>query len=440
MSKKSQTTGQPKRRKRRNPNAPIENVENTGQAETKADFRSRAEREEEVQQKVVRGVGITVGILIVIILAAFIVEQLIVPNQTVAVVNGESISAGQFREAVSFERSRLELQFSQIQSAGLDIQQIAQQEPYATWLNELNVPDQLGLRVLNDMVDDILIRQEAAERSVTVNDEAVAEQINSFFGYDPTEVALIGVEPTQTDVPTETPTPFVSPTPSPTPTTTPTLSPEETQEVVEPTLTAQPTVIVPTLAPDEVVENFESSQDNFRSYFSSAGVGGGLVDAFFERQALETLLADNVFGEAETLLFADVRHILVETEETALEVMDALQNGESFADLARAVSTDTGSGSRGGELGDSYVGNYVPEFRAAVETAEIGALVGPVESEFGYHIIQVRSSEERSGEDVEAQLESAKQREFGLFLEELRESNTDNIELYDNWIDFVPRS
>jgi peptidyl-prolyl cis-trans isomerase D len=439
MSKKSQTTGQPKRRKRRNPDTLVDDAENIEQSESSTGFRTRAVREEELQQWVIRGVGITVGILIIIIVAAFVVEQLIVPNQPVAVVNGENITVGQFREAVSFERSRLSLQFSQIQSAGLDINQIAQQEPYATWLNELNVPDQLGLRVLNDMVDDILIRQEAEERNVTVNEETIEEQINNFFGFDPTEVALIGVQPTATDIPTETPTPFVSPTPSPTPTLVPTLGPDETQEVVEPTLTPQPTVVEPTLSSDEVRENFTSSQDNYRTYFASAGLGSHTVDAFFERQALETLLADNVFGETDTLLFADVRHILVEGEETALEVMDALQNGESFADLARAVSTDTGSGSRGGELGDSYVGNYVPEFRAAVETAEVGELVGPVESEFGFHIIQVRSREERSGDDVEAQLESAKQREFGLFLENLRESNEANIELFDNWIDYVPR-
>jgi len=439
MSKKSQTTGQPKRRKRRRPDESADGVENIEQSQPKTEFRSRAAREEEVQKRVVQGVGIIVGILTIIIAVAFIVDQLIVPNQAVAVVNGETITAGQFREAVSFERNRLLLQFNQIQSAGLDINQIAQQEPYATWLNEINVPDQLGLRVLNDMVDDILIRQQAEERNVTVDDAAIEEQVNTFFGYDPTEVALIGVEPTATDIPTETPTPFVSPTPSPTPTLTPTLGPDETQEVVEPTLTPQPTVVVPTLAAEEVVDNFNESQDNFRSYFSSAGLGGNTVDAFFERQALEAQLADSIFGDSDTLMFADVRHILVETEETALEVMDALNNGESFADLARAVSTDTGSGSRGGELGDSPVSNYVPEFGEAVKTAELGEIVGPVETEFGFHIIQVRSREERSGEDVEAQLESAKQREFSLFLEELRESNTDNIELYDNWIDFVPR-
>lgn len=438
MSKKTQTTGQPKRRKRRSTTTPVEGSE-TVEQKKEVGFQSRAEREAELQQKVIRGVGITIGALLLILVAAFLIEQVIVPNQTVAVVNGESISVGQFREAVTFERNRLLLQFNQLQAAGLDVNQIAQQEPYATWLNEINVPDQLGLRVLNDMVDAVLVRQEAETRNVTVDEEAIQNSVNDFFGYDPTEVALIGVEATATDEPTETPTPFVSPTPSPTPTTTPTLGPDETQEVVEPTLTPQPTVVEPTQSAEEVVESFEASQTNYRDYFNSAGLGSGVVDAYFERLALEKKLADAVFGETDTLLYADVRHILVETEEEALEIMDALNNGESFADLARAVSTDTGSGSRGGELGESYVGAYVPEFQEAVKTAEIGAIVGPVESEFGFHIIQVRSREERSGEDVEAQLESAKQQEFSTYLDELRDTNDATIEIYDTWIDYVPR-
>lgn len=438
MSKRNQTTGQPKRRKRRNPTTPVEGVESVEQPKD-VGFRSRAEREEEVQKRVVQGVGITVGILLLVLVAAFALEQIIVPNQTVAVVNGENITVGQFREAVNFERNRLILQFNQLQAAGLDVNQIAQQEPYATWLNEINVPDQLGLRVLNDLVDNVLIRQEAEARNVTVNEDAIEESVNDFFGFDPTEVALIGVEPTATNEPTETPTPFVSPTPSPTPTETPTLGPDETQEVLEPTLTPQPTIVNPTLSAEEVVTNFEDSQENFRSFFGTAGIGSGTVDAYFERLALEQSLADDVFGETESLLYADVRHILVESEETALEVLDALNRGESFADLASAVSTDPGSGARGGELGNSYVGNYVPEFREAVETADIGALVGPVETEFGFHIIQVRSREERSGEEVEAQLESAKQQEFSNYVEDLRESNEANIEIFDTWLNYVPR-
>jgi len=440
MSKKSQTTGMPKRRKRRrSAGSPEDGSENVEQQSSQSSFRSRATQEEEVQSLVIRGVLITIGILVAVLAIAFVVEQVIVPNQTVATVNGEGITVGQFREAVTFERNRLLLQINQIQAAGLDLEQLGQQEPYRTWFEELNVPDQLGLRVLNDMVEDVLIRQEADQRSITVDDETLEQEINDFFGFDPTEVALIGVEPTATDEPTETPTPFVSPTPSPEPTLTPTLGPDETEEPMEPTLTPQPTLVQPTLSAEEVVENFNTNQQNYRDAFGRAGIGAGTVDAFFERQALETLLADNIFGDTETLLYADVRHILVESEETAQEILAALESGESFADLARAVSTDAGSGARGGELGDSYVGNFVPEFRDAIENAEIGELVGPVETEFGFHILQVRSKEDRSGDDVELQLESAKQQEFARFVEDLRANNEANIEISDIWIDYVPR-
>lgn len=439
MSKKSQTTGQPKRRKRRASAPPVDGAETVSKPADQKTYRSRAEQEEEVQTLVMRGVTITVGVLLAVLVVAFVIEQLIVPNQVVASANGETITVAQFREAVNFERTRLSLQLSQIQAAGIDINQLAQQEPYRTWISELNVPDQLGLRVLNDMIDDVLIRQEADAQNITINEEAIEEEINTFFGYDPTEVALIGVEPTATDIPTETPTPFVSPTPSPTPTVTPTLGPDETEEPTEPTVTPQPTLVEPTLSAEEVTTNFDESRQSYRDAFSRAGIGGGAVDGYFERLALEKALADNLFGEENTLLFADVRHILVEDEETALEVIDALNNGESFADLARALSTDTGSGSRGGELGESYVGNYVPEFREAIESAEVGAIVGPVQSEFGYHIIQVRSKEERSGDDVESQIETAKQQDFSTYVEDLRAENEANIEINDIWINYVPR-
>ena len=140
-----------------------------------------------------------------------------------------------------------------------------------------------------------------------------------------------------------------------------------------------------------------------------------------------------------SLLYADLRHILVDDEETARQALEALREGESFAALARAISTDPGSGNRGGELGVAYVGNYVPEFRQAIEDAEIGALVGPVESEFGFHILQVRSKEERSGSEVALQRDRAKLQELEQLRESLREQYSENFEILDSWLDFVPR-
>ena len=151
-------------------------------------------------------------------------------------------------------------------------------------------------------------------------------------------------------------------------------------------------------------------------------------------------LAEDLAGAEGTLLYADARHILVETEAEAESALGALRAGESFADLARAISTDPGSGARGGELGETFVGNYVPEFRKAIEEAEIGELVGPVQSEFGYHILQVRSKDERAGDEYASQLEQAKQRELELFIENLREQNADQFEVYDSWLNYIPRN
>ncbi len=146
-------------------------------------------------------------------------------------------------------------------------------------------------------------------------------------------------------------------------------------------------------------------------------------------------MLDAVVTTDTTATFVSSRHILVETEEEALEVIAALESGESFAALAQARSTDTGSGSNGGELGWSPVGSYVPEFQDAVSTAEIGSIVGPVESEFGYHIIQVRAREEREIEgDQRDQLRNA---EFQRWIEAKREENEANIEINDDWPSYL---
>jgi len=134
--------------------------------------------------------------------------------------------------------------------------------------------------------------------------------------------------------------------------------------------------------------------------------------------------------------FVNARHILVATEDEALEVIDALNAGESFSALARAVSTDTGSGAQGGELDWSPTINYVDGFAEAVETAPIGEIVGPVESEFGFHIIQVNAREERDLSEFETEVQSA--RVFDSWIEAERDSEENNIETNSIWTDHVP--
>ena len=437
MSKRAQTTGVPKRRRRRQTTA--EGSPATDQQGP--EYKSRAEQEALLQRRVIRGSIIAAIALALLVVGAFVVEQLIIPNQAVAQVNGEPISVAEFRQAYLFERNRLLLQLNQIENSGLDMQQLAQQEPYRTWLNEANVPDQLGLRVINDMVDDRLLAAEAAARDLAVDDAAIQSAVEEFFGFDPAAVALIGVEPTATPEPTITPTPFVSPTPTATPQPTPTPDPDATAAPTgTPTITPQPTVIEPTQSADEIRDSFEQNQQDYRGYFDRAGVSSETYDQFFARNALENLLGEALLPDDAPLIYADVRHILVDDEATAIAALDALQAGESFAALARAISIDSGSGMRGGELGESFIGNYVRPFRKAIESAEIGALVGPVESEFGFHVLQVRHKEERTGPDQDSQRERARQTELSDLQEQLRADNSDSIKIYDSWLDYMPRS
>lgn len=86
-----------------------------------------------------------------------------------------------------------------------------------------------------------------------------------------------------------------------------------------------------------------------------------------------------------------ISHILfnADQEQQAEEVKERLEDGGDFAELAEEFSQDPGSREQGGELGCQGRGSFVPEFEDAAFEAEEGEIVGPVETEFGYHVIQV---------------------------------------------------
>ena len=85
-------------------------------------------------------------------------------------------------------------------------------------------------------------------------------------------------------------------------------------------------------------------------------------------------------------------HILVDAEEKANELKAQLEGGADFAELAKANSTDTGSGANGGDLGWFGMGQMVKPFEDAVVAAEIGKVAGPIKSDFGWHLILVKET------------------------------------------------
>lgn len=108
------------------------------------------------------------------------------------------------------------------------------------------------------------------------------------------------------------------------------------------------------------------------------------------------------------------RHILVETEEKANEVIEKLSAGGDFAELAKEYSTDEGSKELGGDLGYFGRGEMVSDFEEAAFNLEIGAISEPVETIHGYHIIKIEDKKEAK----EANFEESKDNIKDILLEE----------------------
>jgi len=85
-------------------------------------------------------------------------------------------------------------------------------------------------------------------------------------------------------------------------------------------------------------------------------------------------------------------HILVKTETEALACLTYMKNGKTFEDLAKEKSLCP-SKRNGGSLGWFGRGMMVPEFEKAAFSAQKGDIVGPVKTQFGYHLIKVNDTE-----------------------------------------------
>jgi peptidyl-prolyl cis-trans isomerase C len=81
-------------------------------------------------------------------------------------------------------------------------------------------------------------------------------------------------------------------------------------------------------------------------------------------------------------------HILCKTEKKAQEVQEKLSSGQAFAEMARKYS-QCPSAKSGGDLGWFGKGRMVPEFEKAAFEGEKGKVLGPVKTQFGYHLIKV---------------------------------------------------
>lgn len=201
------------------------------------------------------------------------------------------------------------------------------------------------------------------------------------------------------------------------------LSPEERAEIVEPLQRTILSLLIQT----ELVAGLARNQgvdidaDDVESRYAEDVEQAGGAEAFASQLAgtmltpdlyrIVVLPTDMRLEAVQQSLLADqppvelrtARHILVETEAEAADVIADLDAGGSFAEIAMDRSIDTGSGMRGGDLGPAPRGSYVEPFEVAVWDAQLHTVVGPIQSQFGFHVIEVTGESTRAVDELTQQ-------------------------------------
>lgn len=282
------------------------------------------ERRHKRQTRQIRiAVAGVVAVLALLLIAAVVIEFVVRPNQAVATVNGTNITLSEWQDRVRYQRAQfiilLEDQLEAFQDVSL-VQQFSQQQ-----ISLLQQPDLLGELVLEQMIDEEIIRQAALERGLTVTDEEVDERIAEQFNF------YGGAAPT----PSPTPTSTIEPTPSLTP------IPTEVITDVLPTNTPFPT---PTLGPSRTPapsptpvseEAFQESYSEFLSRFEAFGVEEDTYRAVIRAQILRDKLADHL-AEAQNLPteaeMASIYTLSIDSASAAERLLDRLQ-GEEYLEV-----------------------------------------------------------------------------------------------------------
>lgn len=413
---------------------------------------ARQQREQQQTRLILYVFFAILGAVILLLVYGWLDGTYLKLNKVVAKVGSAEITVGEFEPRVRIQRQNLMSQFytyQQYAQFGLDVNSQLQ-----TIQSQLDTPTSIGESVLNLLIDEEIIRQEAQKRGITVSEEELNEAMQSGFNYFPNGTQTPTITPTAFTLP-ELPadalkilTPTIPASVTPEIASTATLQVEPTvgegTTTVEPTatLTVTATIVssatptagatptpLPTATP-YTEEGYQNTLADVDTNLAKLGFTESYIRNFFELQILEKKLREQVLTNvpsSETQVRA--RHILVADEQTAKDLIARLQAGEDFAELAAQYSTDTASAVQGGDLGWFGKGAMVPEFEAAAFALEKSGdiTLEPVQSSFGFHIIQLVAKQETPM--TAEQFQQAQDVEFRKWLDAKREEY--GVEIFD---------
>ena len=359
---------------------------------------SRREKDTLKRRAVMAGAGFVAALIALILLYAYLNEYVLQARATVARVGTTSINASDYSTVlgtelahhVYFTRQVQQLLPQLVSEEGADptalsngaSRLLAQQEQRLQYLPSFT---------LEQMIEAIIVRQEAAARGYTYaeteREEATAAYLDE-LGEAQLRSRILALIPPPLPEPTPIPgedeirqsdellmraelmsTPAATATPLP-----PTPSPTAAQ------VTPTPDAPTPTLTLEDRVEAYLVGTGMSREIFEER-----VQDAWW-RQRLEQ---EAIAAVPASMSQVHARHILVTNEEDAALALERLEAGEDFAELAAEMSLDPGTKDSGGDLGWFPKGVMTPTFELAAFELEPGQVSDPIQSPFGFHIIEV---------------------------------------------------
>ena len=391
---------------------------------------TKADRKKE--RRLLIAVGIVAGVIVLVLIFGLVQALIVKPQSPVAKVDGASISTVDYQKLYRFQSYQLQSSLQQLQQQQAQFADNEEQQFLYQYMQQ-NI-DQMESRqrtlpqdVLNEMIDQELVRQEAERLGITVSEEEVAADVEKEFGYDPNP---------------------------PTPTATPTLTATQV-------ITLTPT---PTLVPMTEDEFKQAYSESLRRFSQVADFGEEDLQALYRNNLLAARFQEHLEAEVPT---TDEQihpsHILIQIEveepeegttptpeeqaEARLEAgvlarakaEEVLQRvtdgGEDFVAVAEEVSDDPGSKEEGGDLGWHPRGDFVPEFDEVAFSLTPGQIyTDVVESQFGYHIIKLEEFDPTRELD-----ENTLQRRKSQVLQDWLAEQQDTAEIERYWSrDMVP--
>jgi parvulin-like peptidyl-prolyl isomerase len=414
---------------------------------------ARLEREQK-QNRWIIIVSVAVIVLVVVVLGYGVLDKNVLQKyQPVAKVNNDSITTEEFQRYAKFTRSQYIQQYQQYEQLmsyfGSDSSTSSYFQQTLTQIQTtLNDSVTLGNTVLTNLIQDKLIRQEAAKRGITVTNQDLDKAMQEAFGYyangTPTAAPTSAIVPTSTLsedqkkwIATVAPTLDLTATLAPTSAVEPTSTPLATEAATAAPTESGPTATPAPTATPYTLEGYKTVLKNYGdNQLKSAGLTESDLRKILENQLYRTKLEDAVTKDLthdQDQVWA--RHILVSDKATADKIYEQLtKENANFAALAAANSIDTGTKDAGGDLGWFGSGTMVTEFETVAFKLKVGEISQPVQTKFGYHIIQVLGHETRHLDDTA--FKTLKDNTFTAFVTKLQDAA--KITKNDIWKERVP--